>query len=771
MRGQLIGNRYRIEHRLGEGGMASVYAALDEKLGRRVAIKILHKHLADNPELARRFFQEAHAISKLEHQNILKIFDVSSPDAKIMWIVTELLSGNNLAEYVRALPQNKLNYNVAALMIRELVKALEKAHSEGVVHRDIKPENIFILDSGLLKLMDFGIAKNLKSVAVTQTGTFMGSPHYMSPEQIKGTRIDPRSDLYSIGILFYELVTGKLPFNGSTTHDVILKITQGRYLEPSVHEPGLPGDLVKIICKLMSKNRVSRYQKVANLAMDLDQYFSNLGLSESHIELERYFSDPDSFELRLKDVMQSIKIRENLGLPARPKMASREFAKAEASYTTSIEKNRAPQRLENNKKLARDNDRALNNPVPVSPSQKRSLAPIQGRIAQQGSHGNQPSVQHQQIGGNHRSEREERPPLRRDRKVPKDLSRVHPTWSGPVVGKNTERAGRRNTPPVGIHKIKIARGNRMIPRPERVGRDVLVFARSRSLSRRHPLIRLLSALSIGVLLLLMLVGSYLLTSFLLQNPEWIRSQNSQQKISATSENQKSHSSFKPNITLTPNKSEKTTAKAEVVPNITVPDNEKQALSPVKVSEPHTKPKQTERTRKDKNKNKKTTSSLNTPIAVPQRLTTEPTTGDLRNTLASRTLSPSEEKSIVDTKPRLEKSLPQPNTGGAQAGPNTAKTQDQNPLKESEPERPAALITGPGQIRLKAQPACEIYINGILKGTSVDETYSSSWIRLTAGEYQLELRRAGYKSIKKKIKVKAGEKRDLGSFSLELEGAR
>jgi serine/threonine protein kinase len=304
MRNEVIGDRYRILDRLGEGGMAVVYTARDEKLDRVVAIKVLHEHLAKNEDIRQRFEQEARAISSLDHPNIVKVFDYSGPNSTQLWIVTELLKGQNLANFLRNFEGGKLNPIIAASIVREICKALEHAHSRDIVHRDIKPENVMVLDHGpvSIKLMDFGIAKNLHKNSMTLTGTFMGSPSYMSPEQIRGKGIDLRCDIYSLGVVLYELTTGRLPFIGTTTHDVILKIVEGNFIRPVDLVPETPGDIDRIICKAMASDAERRFQSGKMLGKELDLFLQRAGFVESHVELERYFQDRNAFEERLAAV-------------------------------------------------------------------------------------------------------------------------------------------------------------------------------------------------------------------------------------------------------------------------------------------------------------------------------------------------------------------------------------------------------------------------------------------------------------------------------------
>ena len=309
MHNELLGDRYRIMDRLGEGGMAVVYVALDEKLGRQVAIKVLHQQFADNQDIRQRFELEATAISGMDHPNILKVYDYSGPESEQLWIVAEYLRGKNLSTFLTQFSGDVLHPILASCIVLEVCKALDHAHSHQMIHRDIKPENIMVLDNGRIKLMDFGIAKNLHAhTSVTQTGTFMGSPSYMSPEQIRGTQIGHVSDIYSLGVLFYEIVTGRLPYQGNNTHDVILKIMEGRFTQPSQLIGDLPGELNKIICKSMERDIARRYQTARELGRELAIVLTRYDFMESHVELERFFLDRVSFEARLKGVRKNRKI-------------------------------------------------------------------------------------------------------------------------------------------------------------------------------------------------------------------------------------------------------------------------------------------------------------------------------------------------------------------------------------------------------------------------------------------------------------------------------
>src|SRR5450432_375977 len=210
--------------------MAVVYRAQDEKLKREVAIKVLHPHLWSEPESKARLEREAQAVAKLKHDNILEIFDYSGRDAESAYIVTEFIDGQTLTQFLAA---HKIQHpEIAALIAAELAGALAHAHGLGIIHRDVKPENVMIRKDGLLKLMDFGIAQVVDLQRMTVTGQLLGSPAYMAPELIEGKPLDFRTDIFSVGIILYQLATGTLPFVGKNPHDVLRKIGEGRFPDP-----------------------------------------------------------------------------------------------------------------------------------------------------------------------------------------------------------------------------------------------------------------------------------------------------------------------------------------------------------------------------------------------------------------------------------------------------------------------------------------------------------------------------------------------------------
>ena len=300
MRMQLIGNRYRIKGLIGEGGMASVYSAIDEKLDRRVAVKILHSHLSKNQDIRQRFHLEAKSIADIDHPNIIKVYDFSGDDSDQLWIVTEILYGVDLSEFVKKYPGNRLEPMVAALITRQICFALDIVHSNGIVHRDIKPENIMVLDTGIIKLMDFGIAKVAQNQNATQTGTFMGSPSYMSPEQIKGIKVDVRTDIYSLNILLYEIITGVLPYIGTNTVDVINKIMIGKYIPAPEIIADIPYRLNEILLKGMEGDRNHRFADVKSFAYEMDKLLQSYSLTDTVTSLRFFMKQPEQFLGSLK---------------------------------------------------------------------------------------------------------------------------------------------------------------------------------------------------------------------------------------------------------------------------------------------------------------------------------------------------------------------------------------------------------------------------------------------------------------------------------------
>lgn len=265
-KGQKINDRYQIIRTIGEGGMANVYLAYDTILDRNVAVKILRGDLATDEKFVRRFQREAISASSLNHPNIVEMYDVGEDNGKY-FIVMEYLEGQTL----KSLIKKRGNLTLAEVIdiMLQLTSGLACAHDSYIIHRDIKPQNVLILEDGTVKITDFGIAMALNSNELTQTNSVMGSVHYLPPEQANGTGATIKSDIYSLGILMYELLTGKLPFKGENAVEIAIK--QMRDPIPSVCEfnPEIPQSVENIILKAAAKNPKNRYENVMEMHDDL----------------------------------------------------------------------------------------------------------------------------------------------------------------------------------------------------------------------------------------------------------------------------------------------------------------------------------------------------------------------------------------------------------------------------------------------------------------------------------------------------------------------
>ena len=271
--GKLLGSRYEIIEKVGNGGMATVYKATDKVLKRNVAVKILRDEFTTDEEFIRRFEAEAQSAAKLTNANIVSIYDVGV-DGNLYYIVMELIQGKTLKEIIikedGPLPW-KWSINVAI----QIASALEVAHRNNIIHRDIKPHNIIITEDGVAKVTDFGIAKAVSNSTITAFGTTIGSVHYFSPEHAKGGFTDSKSDIYSLGVVIYEMVTGKVPFDADTPVSVALKHMQEDPVEPIKLNPNIPTSVNKIIMKALQKDANLRYQSATEMLEDLNMCLKN----------------------------------------------------------------------------------------------------------------------------------------------------------------------------------------------------------------------------------------------------------------------------------------------------------------------------------------------------------------------------------------------------------------------------------------------------------------------------------------------------------------
>lgn len=270
--GKRLDGRYEIMEVIGVGGMAVVYKAFDNIDHRIVAVKILKQEYLANEDFKRRFRNESKAIAVLSHPNIVKVYDVSFGDA-IQYIVMEYIEGITLKEYITQ--QGVVNPREAIYFITQILRALNHAHDKGIVHRDIKPQNILLISDGTIKVTDFGIARMSENATRTMTDGAIGSVHYISPEQAKGSITDSRTDLYSAGVILYEMLTGKLPFQSDNAVSVALMQLQNDPVKPREINPSIPKGLEEIVIRAMQKNQADRYQSAAEMISDIMAYKNN----------------------------------------------------------------------------------------------------------------------------------------------------------------------------------------------------------------------------------------------------------------------------------------------------------------------------------------------------------------------------------------------------------------------------------------------------------------------------------------------------------------
>ena len=280
--GKMLDDRYEILELIGTGGMANVYKARCHRLNRLVAIKILKSDLADNADFRRRFHDESQAVAQLSHANIVSVYDVSTnPDRE--YIVMELIDGITLKQYMER--RGRMDWREALHFITQIMRGLSHAHSRGIIHRDIKPQNIMVLRDGSVKVADFGIAC-LANAGQTLTQEALGSVHYISPEQARGDRIDARSDIYSAGVVLYEMLTGRLPFEGDSAVSVAIQHLSSVPLAPRDIDPSIPEPLELICMKAMNSDPNKRYASADAMIEDLEKFRRDPSVDMDYIRQE-----------------------------------------------------------------------------------------------------------------------------------------------------------------------------------------------------------------------------------------------------------------------------------------------------------------------------------------------------------------------------------------------------------------------------------------------------------------------------------------------------
>jgi serine/threonine protein kinase len=299
--------RYRLLEEVGQGGMATVFLGKDTRLNREVAVKILHPHLARDSSHRERFRREARTVARLNHEGVVEIYDFSEEDEEsCVYLVMEFVHGQTLQQFL--LKQQFLLSELGAALVLNLITALGQAHQQNIIHRDIKPENVMIRDDGQVKLADFGLARILDSESMTRTGTVLGSPAYMSPEQVQGLTGDHRADIYALGVLLYRLVCQGEPFLRNNPAATLRAVTRGEYNAPEQMNSGMGKELAGIIRKALSLEPDERYQSVDEMEQALRSYLLTSGIEQPGAVLKEFLQSPQDTAARLKQsILDSLK--------------------------------------------------------------------------------------------------------------------------------------------------------------------------------------------------------------------------------------------------------------------------------------------------------------------------------------------------------------------------------------------------------------------------------------------------------------------------------
>ena len=293
--GKRLDGRYQIESLVGMGGMANVYRGTDTRTGNAIAVKVLKEEFLDNEELVRRFKNESKAISILNHPNIVKVYDVSVTD-RLQYIVMEYVDGITLKEYLKQ-RGGALTWKETVHFATQVLSALQHAHSKGIIHRDVKPQNIMLLADGSIKMMDFGIARFSRAQSQTVSDKAIGSVHYISPEQAKGDKTDARTDIYSVGVMLYEMLSGKLPFDGDGAVSIAIMQISDKAKPLAQVAPNVPEALCQITEKAMEKDPANRYQSAQEMLEAIEAFKRNdvtlisfIGMTEDEFRASEYNS-------------------------------------------------------------------------------------------------------------------------------------------------------------------------------------------------------------------------------------------------------------------------------------------------------------------------------------------------------------------------------------------------------------------------------------------------------------------------------------------------
>ena len=305
MIGSILGDRYEILEQIGEGGMSYVYKARCRKLNRFVAVKVLKNSFKDNENIVNKFKKEATSIANLSNPNIVNVLDVGSTDG-VNYIVMEYVEGKTLKDIIKE--KKKIPYDIAITFAIKIARALDCAHKNNIIHRDIKPQNILVTRDGVVKVTDFGIAKSMSESTISHTNSVLGSAHYFSPEQAKGSYVDYRTDLYSLGIVLYEMVTGEVPFDGDSPVTVAVKHIQENPIEPKVLTSEIPDNLNNLIMKAISKDPSSRYQTALEFIDALERIKNN---EDFTMMMDKVEIDDSGFTRVMDPIVDDDLVKEN----------------------------------------------------------------------------------------------------------------------------------------------------------------------------------------------------------------------------------------------------------------------------------------------------------------------------------------------------------------------------------------------------------------------------------------------------------------------------
>ncbi len=298
MQGKILNNRYKIIEEIGRGGMAIVYSARDTLLERRVALKMLRPEYKSDDEFIDKFRQEARAVARLSHPNVVSIYDIVVDEERI-YLVMEIVEGKTLKDIIKE--RSKLSIAESLEIARQIAAALSVAHGNQIVHCDIKPHNIILNDDLEVKVTDFGIARAVSNSTVRVTETVVGSAHYFSPEQAKGGEIKAYSDIYSLGVVLYEMTTGELPFNGESPISVALKHIQQKPVEPSQINKDIPKDVNDLIMKAIAKDPADRFQEAYEMRQQITYCLKNLKSGSKKDKKNKDFNADETIVMKKSD--------------------------------------------------------------------------------------------------------------------------------------------------------------------------------------------------------------------------------------------------------------------------------------------------------------------------------------------------------------------------------------------------------------------------------------------------------------------------------------